>query len=55
MGLLAAIWFAQRFPRRAAYVATGIVQREDVLAVFLGREENEIVCRNIYIKEVQKI
>jgi len=37
-------WFARRFPGDAPSVATGTVARNDIIAVFFGREEAEVVA-----------
>jgi hypothetical protein len=45
-------WFARRLGRRIPLVAVGTVARKDVMAVFLGREESEIISLRVKIEKV---
>jgi len=52
-----ALFFANRRIREghACFLASGIVQRVDVFATFLRRNEFELVCRKATISKVEKI
>jgi hypothetical protein len=49
-----AIWFAQRF-KGTPLLVEGVVKKTDVLAVFLGKQESEIVSTNVTIKTVRPL
>lgn len=52
-----AVFFASRRAREghACFLASGIVQRVDIFAAFLRRDEFELVCRKVTISKVEKI
>jgi|GEM_PF-3903603 len=52
-----ALFFANRRTResRPCILASGIVQRVDIFATFLRRNEFELVCRKVAISKVEKI
>lgn len=45
-----AVWFARRF-NTTGYVTHGFVDKANVFAYFLGRNESEVVCLSQYIRE----
>jgi hypothetical protein len=51
-------WFAKRFAGvngRSAHVFQGVVQKSDVLAHFLGRNEDEIVALPRSVKDIRQL
>jgi hypothetical protein len=46
-------WFARRFAiATQPLLVRGTVAKKDVMAVFLGREESEVVSENVKIEKV---
>jgi hypothetical protein len=45
-------WFARRFDEDTAAVFSGTVWRRDVLAVFTDRQESEILCDPLVVRDV---
>jgi hypothetical protein len=50
-------WFAKRFTKKGnkALVATGMVKRANVFALFLGRKESEIVSTLVTLDDVMEL
>lgn len=47
-------WFARRWARKTARIISGTVPREKIIAVFIDRKEDEVVCDSVQILDIEK-
>ncbi len=48
-------WFAHRYSSNEPVLVRGLVRRQDVLAFFIEREEDEIVALRVKVQEVMNL
>jgi hypothetical protein len=48
-------WFARRFHRRKSFIVWGQVEKDDVCAVFLRRNESEVVSARVRVETLTEI